>query len=118
MKKILLVSLNTLPVVLMLFLNTFLWQHNVLLLTIYLALSGVFILAGEDPEIETRIFVYGLAAGFVIEHFGTRYGGYQQFSNPDFGSIPSWLLIAWGYAFVAMKRISLVIATSSPWIKK
>ncbi len=118
MQKLELIALHTLPVLLVLVLNSLLWKHNLVLLLLYLLTAGGLILGGRDTRVEARVFVYGVAMGFVIETFGTQLAGYQKFLNPDVGGIPLWLVVAWGYAFVAMKRISLIITKDSPWTSR
>ena len=76
------------------------------------------ILTGRNKKSELTIFVYGFIMGGILEVFGNHIVGYQKFLNPDFLSIPLWLPICWGYAFVVMKRVSLIMATGSPWTKK
>ena len=53
--------------------------------------------------------MYGILVGIVVEVIGTQISGYQSFTKPDFGGIPIWLPIAWGYGFVAMKRIGFIL---------
>ncbi len=117
MKRIYLLAIHTSPLLLGIILSYFFWRQNLVLLAIYLIIAFAVMVFGRDTETELKIFVYGMAAGFVIEVLGTQISGYQKFLNPDIGGIPLWLLAAWGYAFVMMKRVSLIIATGSPWTR-
>ena len=94
------------------------WQQNWLLVLIYLALASLVVLSGNDKKTELWVFIYGLVSGFVVETIGTQVSGYQSFTQPDILGIPYWLIISWGYGFVLMKRIGLIIATGTPWIKR
>jgi len=84
---------------------------------VYLFLVLALIFFGKDKKTELKIFLYGMLAGFVVETIGTKISGYQSFSNPDILGIPYWLIVSWGYSFLLMKRIYLIIATNSPWTK-
>lgn len=94
------------------------WKSNILLLTIYVTAVLLLVLIGKDRKVELRILVYGMIVGFAIETIGTQISGYQSFMNPDIFGIPYWLIVVWGYGFVLMKRISLIIATGSPWLRQ
>jgi hypothetical protein len=79
-------------------------------------MTGLIIALGKDKKIELYILIYGLIAGFIIETVGTQISGYQKFTQPDIWGIPYWLIISWGYGFILMKRISLIIGRGTPWI--
>ena len=102
------VFIETLPI----FFGIFLWylfgQNNVLLFTIYLILTLGLIYSHKDKT-EFVIFAYGILIGAIVEVVGTQISGYQSFVKPDFGGIPMWIPIVWGYGFVAMKRIGFVL---------
>lgn len=63
----------------------------------------------HKDKTEFIIFAYGILIGIIVEVIGTQVSGYQSFTRPDFGGIPMWLPIAWGYGFIAMKRIGLIL---------
>lgn len=86
------------------------------LLIVYTLLAAALVLFGKDRKVESWIFVYGIAAGFIIETIGTQISGYQSFVQPDVWGIPYWLIVTWGYGFILMKRIGLIIASGSPWV--
>jgi len=117
-EKIKQLVINSLPLALGILLSYLFWQSNILLLGIYVAAIVFLIFSGRDRKVELWILMYGMIAGFVIETIGSEVSGYQSFTNPDILGIPYWLIAAWGYGFVLMKRISLIIATASPWLQR
>ena len=111
MRKLTKVFIETLPILFGIFLSYLFWQDNVLLLIIYLVLTlGLIYFHKDKPEF--IIFAYGILIGAIVEVIGTQISGYQSFTKPDFGGIPIWLPIVWGYGFVAMKRIGFVFKDS------
>lgn len=118
MQKIKLLIIHSSPFLLGIFLSYLFWRSNALLFFFYIILVLFVVFSGKDKKTELWIFLYGIAAGFVIETIGTQISGYQKFIQPDILGIPYWLLISWGYGFILMKRISLIIANNSPWIPK
>lgn len=115
MVKYKLIILHSLPFVLGICLSYFFSQNNGALLLIYLAVTALVVLLGKDKKTESYIFIYGLVAGSIIEVLGTSVSKYQSFTNPQFYGIPFWLPVTWGYGFILMKRVSLIIAKNSPW---
>lgn len=118
MKKIKQLIINSSPLALGIVLSYMFWESNILLLIIYIVTVLLLILTGKDRRVELWILIYGMIAGFAVETIGTQISGYQSFANPDILGIPYWLIVTWGYGFVLMKRISLIIATGSPWIRQ
>lgn len=108
MSKLPKVFLETLPILFGILLSYLFWQNNVLLFAVYLVLSLGLMYFHRDKN-ELMIFIYGIIIGAIVEVTGTKVSGYQSFTNPDVGGIPLWLPIAWGYGFVAMKRIGFVL---------
>ncbi len=117
MKKLLQVSVHSLPLLLGIVLSNLLWRSNSILFVVYLGILASFIYAGRDRKGEAYVALYGIAAALAVETIGTRVGGYQTFANPSFLGIPAWLPLAFAYGFVLMKRIALIISTGSPWTK-
>lgn len=99
---------ETLPILFGILLSHLFWQNNVLLFIIYFVLTLGLIYVHKDKT-ELIIFAYGAVIGAIVEIIGTRVSGYQSFIKPDFGGIPMWLPIVWGYGFIAMERIGFVI---------
>ncbi len=116
MPKYKLLTLHSLPFCLGIVLSYLFWQEPWILLYAYLALSAVVIWFGRDRRTELFIFLYGLAAGFIIETLGTQISGYQSFTLPQVLGIPYWLIVAWGYGFLLMKRVGFILGTGSPWV--
>ncbi len=108
MAKISKIFIETLPILFGIFLSYLLWENNLLLFIVYLVLTLSLIYIHKDKT-EIIIFLYGILIGAIVEVIGTRISGYQSFAKPSFGGIPIWLPIAWGYGFVAMKRIGLIL---------
>ena len=115
MTKLKLITVHTLPFLVGIALSYLFWGLPNLLLLFYLALTALVVWYGKDRWTESLIFLYGIAAGFVVETLGTQVSGYQSFALPQVLGIPYWLLVSWGYGFILMKRIGLIIGTGSPW---
>lgn len=118
MKKFILLLIHSFPLGLGIILAYFFWEKNSLLLFLFTVITLLLILRGKDVRTELWIFLYGFVAGFTVETIGTQISGYQSFTLPEILGIPYWLLVAWGYGFILMKRLSLIIGTGSAWIKK
>lgn len=108
MTKLSKIFIETLPIFFGILLAYLFWQNNILLFIIYLILTLGLIYIHKDKT-EFAIFAYGIFIGVIVEVIGTQISGYQSFTKPNFGGIPIWLPITWGYGFVAMKRIGFVI---------
>jgi len=118
MNKFCLVIFHSLPLFFGILLSYLFWRSNLLLLVIYSVFVLGLIYFGKDRKTEFLIFIYGSIVGFIIETIGTQISGYQSFTQPDVLGIPYWLVVSWGFGFLLMKRISLIIATGSPWANK
>ena len=117
-KKIIQLIIHSLPLLLGIVLSYLLWESSILLLGVYIVAVALLIIAGKDKKVELWILLYGMIAGFVVEVIGTQVSGYQSFTNPDMWGIPYWLIVTWGYGFLLMKRVSLIIATGFPWVNR
>jgi len=115
MYKIKQLIIHSSPLALGVLLSNVFWKQNVVLLGMYLIIVAAVIFIGKDKKTELWIFLYGIVAGFIVETIGTQISGYQSFTQPDVWGIPFWLIISWGYGFILMKRVGLIIATNSPW---
>ena len=119
MHRLTLLLLHSFPFIVGIVLSYFLWQFTFALLAIYLLTTLLVLATGKDGRTELAIFVYGMVAGTVVEIWGTAISGYQAWMATDPGlTIPYWLIVSWGYGFVLMKRVGLIIGTGSPWIRK
>ncbi len=102
------IFLQTIPLLIGILLSYLFWKNNILLAIIYLAMVLI-ILKIKYYKGDLFALIYGFIIGFLIEVIGTKVSGYQTFSNPDFLGIPFWLLLAWAYGFMLMKRIGVLI---------
>ena len=118
MKKTQQLIIHSIPLAFGILLSFLFWKSNLTLLIFYSFLVLMLVLTGNDKRVESWIFLYGILAGLIVETLGTQISGYQSFTQPDMLGIPFWLLVSWGYGFILMKRISLIIATGSPWTNK
>ncbi len=108
--------IHSLPLGAGILLSYLFWRQNLVLFFLYVFIVSGVILTGRDKKVEFLVLIYGLVAGLAVESIGTSISGYQSFASPDFWGIPYWLIVSWGYGFVLMKRIGLIIANGSPWI--
>ena len=99
---------ETWPIIIGIVLSYLFWLDNYWLFGMYLIMSLVLIWWHKDKT-EYFIFVYGILIGLLVEIIGTQVSGYQSFTKPDFFGIPIWSPVAWGYGFVAMRRIGDII---------
>lgn len=102
---------ETWPILIGITLSYFFWLDNYWLLGMYLVLS-LGLIGWHKDKTEYFIFGYGILIGLLVEIVGTQVSGYQSFTKPDFLGIPIWLPVAWGYGFVAMRRIGDIIRTN------
>ena len=58
---------------------------------------------------ETLLFFLGVAFGSFIE-IGLRYFGYQQvWTDASLYGVPYWLPLVWGFGFVVITRLGMVV---------
>jgi len=117
-KKIKLLLIHSIPLLMGIVFSYLFWREKNILFWLYVLLVLSLVAFGKDIKSESLIFVYGAIIGFLIETIGTQISGYQKFMAYDFFGIPAWLIVAWGYGFVLMKRIGLVISKGTPWFYK
>jgi hypothetical protein len=91
---------------------TYSFWHNNLLLAVLYVLAIVVFLKIEYHRGDIHALIIGCIVGFAVEAIGTSVAGYQSFANPDFFGIPMWLPIVWGYGFLFMKRVGVIINNS------
>lgn len=102
------ILIQTLPIILGAVLTYFLWHNNMLLTALFLLITAVVLYIGWSPG-DLFVFAYGTVLGFAIEFFEVNIAKFHSFSNPDFFGMPLWMPIVWGYGFVLMKRIGVII---------
>lgn len=109
MKKTLIpIFLETLPLLIGIFLTYLFWKNNIILLAVYLIAISI-ILKIKYQRGDLSALFYGFIIGLIVETIGTSVSHYQSFANPDFLGIPMWLPIVWAYGFMLMKRIGVII---------
>lgn len=78
-------------------------------LTVFLILVAIITFLIRYHHNEWLLFVVGLSLGIVIE-IGLRYFGYQQvWKDASFFGVPYWLPIIWGFGFVIITRLGILI---------
>src|SRR3989338_10167367 len=96
-----------LPLAIGLLFAAFLWE-NTLLLTVLFAALIILVLAFSYKRGDEWIFVLGFVLSLVIEGVGVA-AGYQSFARPTAWGIPLWIPLAWGYGFIFVKRLGLIL---------
>lgn len=102
------ISLETVPILIGIVLTYFLWENNLLLTVLFLALLAALLAIKRYPG-DIFALIYGSVLGFALEVFQTSIAKFHSFSNPDFLGIPMWMPLVWGYGFMLMKRIGIII---------
>lgn len=106
MKKLKVIFLNFVPVLVMIGLIPLI-SNDYLLCTAYVAIILIS-LAIKYEKKEIYIFILGAVMLTVSEYFFISTGVETFLRHSLFGSMPLWLPILWGYAFIAIKRGVLV----------
>lgn len=80
-----------------------------LLITLVYALIVFSLFLIRYKKEELKIFLIGVIAGLIVEGWGriVFLFSWQKFNS--FLPIPIWLLIAWGFGFIAMRRIGNIM---------
>jgi len=102
------IFLETLPLLIGIFLTYLFWKNNIILLAVYL-IAILIILKIKYQRGDLFALCYGFIIGLLVETVGASVSRYQSFANPDFLGIPMWLPVVWAYGFVLMKRIGVII---------
>lgn len=77
--------------------------NDYVLAFIYLVLAIILLLVRRQRN-DVTVFIFGLIALTISEYFFIS-TGVEIFKRVSlFGTMPIWLPILWGYAFVAIKR--------------
>jgi len=80
-----------------------------LLITLTYSLIILILFLTRYKKQELKIFIFGVIAGIIVEAWGKII---LLFSWQTFNSIfpiPLWLPIAWGFAFIIMRRIGNIM---------
>lgn len=102
------IFLETVPILIGVVLTYFFWKNNFLLTVLFAALLAATLKIKYYPG-DLFALLYGSAIGFALEVFQTSVAKFHSFSNPDFLGIPVWMPFVWGYGFMLMKRIGIII---------
>lgn len=108
LKTIFAISTETLPLLIAAGITYFFHENSILLTFIYLALIGILLFIKYKPG-DLFSLCYGAVLGFAIEVFETNITRIHTFAHADFLGMPMWMPIVWGYGFMLMKRIGIII---------
>ncbi len=106
---------HLIPFVVTVGLVQWLWTYSIVLLVVCLGIAAAQILTGKNRCLESKIMLYGIIWGVVLELISTNVSHFHSFPKPDFLGVPAWLPVLWGYGFVMAKRISSILYTGTPW---
>ena len=86
---------------------TFIWDKEIIASLAFILIILIYL---KQKYYKNEIFVllFGIIIGALIELYGAYFVGFQIFQS-QYTKIPLWLPLAWGYAFVAMRRIGNII---------
>tara|TARA_Y100000310_G_C20317883_1_gene639333 strand:- start:67 stop:420 length:354 start_codon:yes stop_codon:yes gene_type:complete len=113
MNKIKEVGIEIAPLFVATFITSYLSVLNnftgeLIITIVYLLIIG-FLFAVRYNKQEFYVFLVGLVAGIIIEGWGKVINLFSWQSFNSLFSLPLWLPIAWGYAFVIMRRVGNVM---------
>lgn len=86
---------------------TFTWNKEIISSLAFILIILIY-LKQDYYKNELFVLLFGIIIGALIELYGAYFVGFQIF-NSQYTKIPLWLPLAWGYAFVAMRRIGNII---------
>ena len=101
-KEIARVSLNLIPVILMVSLISII-KNDYLLTGIYIVIIAVSFLIKYEKK-DTLFLILGFIAITISEYFFISTGVETFTRNSLFGIMPLWLPVLWAYGFVVMRR--------------
>ncbi len=102
------ISLETMPILIGVVFTYFFWKSNILLTVLFVAMLAAILAIKRYPG-DLFVLIYGSALGFFLEVFQTSIAKFHNFANPDFLGLPVWMPLVWGYGFMLMKRIGIII---------
>lgn len=86
---------------------TFTWNKEIISSLAFILIILIYLKQGYYKN-EIFVLLFGIIIGALIELYGAYFVGFQIF-NSQYTKIPLWLPLAWGYAFVAMRRVGNII---------
>ncbi len=105
--KVIKIIINSLPVILMIILIKFVDNDYLLALICVLVIIGSLIIKYERND--WIYFILGLILMTAFELFFV-WAGSETFNRVSlFGILPIWLPIIWGYGFMAIKRMVMIL---------
>jgi prepilin signal peptidase PulO-like enzyme (type II secretory pathway) len=106
MNKIKEVMVELLPTLFVLIFLVFLRGEIALFILILLASFITFKIKFHKKEL--YLFLFGFIMGIIFELIGNFVLG-QSWPDASFFTIPIWLPLSWGYAFIVIRRIGNII---------
>lgn len=105
--KILQIFFNTIPIILMIAIIP-IFKNDYALTGIYALIIAISFAVKYNKK-DHLFFISGLIIMMISEYFFISAGVETFTRNSLFGLMPLWLPVLWAYAFVAMKRIIIVL---------
>ncbi len=109
--KILRIFLNSLPIILMILLIPFV-KNDYFLTLLYIIIITTSLLIKYEKK-DYLFFIFGLIIMTVSELFFISTGVETFNRNSLFGLMPIWLPFIWACAFVAIKRVIIILNTKA-----
>ena len=114
-EKIIQILLNMIPIVVMVGLIPFI-KNDYILAGIYLFIIAASLIIKYYPK-DYLFLIFGFVLMIFAEVLFVSTGVEEFIRNSFFGLMPIWLPVLWGYAFVVMKRI-IVILNKGSWFEE
>ncbi len=105
--KILRIFLNSLPIILMIFLIQFIKNDYILAFFCVIIIIVSFLIKYEKKDY--LFLIFGFIIMIISELFFISTGVETFNRNSLFGLMPIWLPFIWAYAFVAIKRAIIIL---------
>ncbi len=114
-EKTIQILLNMLPVVVMIGLIVIV-KNDYILAGIYLFIIAASLIIKYQAK-DYLFFIFGFVLMIFAEILFVSTGVEEFVRNSFFGLMPIWLPVLWGYAFVVIKRV-IVILNKSSWFEE
>ncbi len=96
--------------------QVFFYSHEILLTILSVLICGaIFVL--KYNKVETRLFIFGLMLGCIIEIGLGQIARTQYWNYASLFGVPYWLPIVWGIGFVIITRTGILIRRIKPFDK-